>query len=138
MGRHCWLDASQIERHSHRFAWHHCQKALQVLRERKTTSNQASKRKLGQAAEHDGSRWKLFAGKNCYTPHGGENVDLEGDNKRPKYMAVDEAKRTVELKGYAGFAHKPSNNQTWFLKRIDDPSKFRSSGGKYNVWMFHS
>merc|ERR1711920_1188761 len=76
------------------------------------------------------SDWRCYSQMNCFDGHGGANVDLEDDNKHPKVMNVEDAKRVCEQSGYAGFTYEPSQNRVWWLSSAHDPSKFNPSWGK--------
>lgn len=79
--------------------------------------------------------WKLCKARNCYNGHGGENVNLQKDNKNPKKMSIEQARLECEQHGHAGFTSEPGAGRVWFLRRIVDPHKF-TVGPKYDVhWL---
>eukprot|EP00746_Dinoflagellata_sp_MGD_P011409 gnl/MRDRNA2_/MRDRNA2_123909_c0_seq1.p1 gnl/MRDRNA2_/MRDRNA2_123909_c0~~gnl/MRDRNA2_/MRDRNA2_123909_c0_seq1.p1 ORF type:complete len:222 (-),score=33.95 gnl/MRDRNA2_/MRDRNA2_123909_c0_seq1:204-869(-) len=82
------------------------------------------------------SMWEHVPRSNCYDGHGGQNVDLEKDNHVARKLSIEEAQILCVVAGYAGFTYCPRGvpgkedkymaTRTWFLRRIDDKSKFRT------------
>mmetsp|Transcript_10144 Transcript_10144/g.16915 ORF Transcript_10144/g.16915 Transcript_10144/m.16915 type:complete len:386 (-) Transcript_10144:66-1223(-) len=76
--------------------------------------------------------WEHHPGKNCYTGHGGTNLD--NDERSQPDLTVDQGKAWCDGPAAVGFTYDPSTKRVWRLREITDVSAFRKNP-KYQVHM---